>query len=79
MNLCKTDSMSVVLDDRDAFYISEVFILKKKTVWGWGGKSKRTREDVKIMYDFDDVYQYVQHIDCFLLSRNYNVVFFCHC
>lgn len=43
MNLCKTESMSVVLDDRDAFYIYVVFILKKKTVWGWGGKSKRTR------------------------------------
>ena len=75
--------MSIVLDDRDALYISVVFILKKKTVWGWGGKSKRTMGGgggaVKIMYDFNDVYQYVQHIDFFLLSRNYNVVFFCHC
>ena len=58
--------MSVALDDRDAFYIYVVFILKKNPGWGWDGKSKRRREDVKIMYDFDDVYQYVQHIDCFL-------------
>ena len=34
-----------LLDDTDAFYISVVFILKKKTGWGF-----------KIMYDYDDVY-----------------------
>ena len=41
MNLCKTESMSVVLDDRDAFYISEVFILKKKPGLGVGWKGAR--------------------------------------
>ena len=35
--------MSVVLDDRDAFYISEVFILKKNPVWGWDGKEQEDK------------------------------------
>ena len=40
MNLCKTESMSVVLDDRDAFYIYVVFILKKNR---FGGGVERAR------------------------------------
>lgn len=44
MNLCKTESMSVVLDDRDAFYIYVVFILKKKKRFGGGVERARGQE-----------------------------------
>ena len=35
--------MSVVLDDRDAFYISEVFILRKKSGLGVGWKEQEDK------------------------------------
>ena len=43
MNLCKTESMSVALDDRDAFYIYVVFILKKKPGLGVGWKEQEEK------------------------------------